>query len=206
VLAKIDEPKCDDCRWRDMGVTEIHLNDGTEDPKPRTPWESLASLPPSKGQKPSPPADGTKPPRKSLRRRIAPDREHLFVFVTDSAVPPTNNVSERALRPSVIFRKVTNGFRSEWGAQTYAAFRSVVSTSAPPSSTNAPCSKTCAACSTPRQPERRSQGWGEQLRSNPSVTPQWRYSGGSARPRGARELTTGQPMHKAGLSPRPMSS
>jgi transposase len=28
----------------------------------------------------------------------------------------------------VIFRKVTNGFRSEWGAQTYAAFRSVVST------------------------------------------------------------------------------
>jgi transposase len=27
----------------------------------------------------------------------------------------------------VIFGKVTNGFRSEWGAQTYAAFRSVVS-------------------------------------------------------------------------------
>ena len=63
-----------------------------------------------------------------LRRRIARDREHLFVFVTDRAVPATNNVSERALRPSVIFRKVTNGFRSEWGAQTYAAFRSVVST------------------------------------------------------------------------------
>jgi len=63
-----------------------------------------------------------------LRRRIARDRAHLFVFITDRAVPATNNVSERALRPSVIFRKVTNGFRSEWGAQTYAAFRSVVST------------------------------------------------------------------------------
>jgi transposase len=63
-----------------------------------------------------------------LRRRIARDREHLFVFVTDRDVAATNNVSERALRPSVIFRKVTNGFRSEWGAQTYAAFRSVVST------------------------------------------------------------------------------
>jgi len=37
-------------------------------------------------------------------------------------------VSERNLRPSVIFRKVTNGFRFEWGAETYAAFRSVVST------------------------------------------------------------------------------
>jgi transposase len=63
-----------------------------------------------------------------LRRRIARDREHLFVFITDRAVPATNNISERALRPSVIFRKVTNGFRSEWSAQTYAAFRSVVST------------------------------------------------------------------------------
>lgn len=63
-----------------------------------------------------------------LRRRIVRDREHLFVFMTHRDVPATNNVSERALRPSVIFRKVTNGFRSEWGADTYAAFRSVVST------------------------------------------------------------------------------
>ena len=63
-----------------------------------------------------------------LRRRIGRCREHLSVFVTDRDVPPTNNVSERALRPSVVFRKVTNGFRSEWGAETYAAFRSVVST------------------------------------------------------------------------------
>ena len=72
-----------------------------------------------------------------LRRRIARDREHLFVFVTDRDVPAANNISERALRPSVIFRKVTNarkwlrhfaGFRSEWGVDTHAAFRSVVST------------------------------------------------------------------------------
>ena len=28
----------------------------------------------------------------------------------------------------ILFRKVTNGFRCEWGAETYAAFRSVVST------------------------------------------------------------------------------
>jgi len=51
-------------------------------------------------------------PGRKLRRRIA----------------ATNNVSERHLRPSVIFRKVTNGFRCEWGAETYAAFRTVVST------------------------------------------------------------------------------
>ena len=34
-------------------------------------------------------------------------------------VPFTNNASERALRPSTIFRKVTNGFRSEWGAEVF---------------------------------------------------------------------------------------
>lgn len=64
----------------------------------------------------------------ALRRRIGRCREHLSVFLADREVPATNNVSERALRPSVIFRKVTNGFRSEWGAAAYAAFRSVVST------------------------------------------------------------------------------
>jgi transposase len=65
---------------------------------------------------------------RKLRKRIAANRGHLFVFVTNRRVPYTNNVSERNLRPSVIFRKVTNGFRCEWGAETYAAFRSVVST------------------------------------------------------------------------------
>ena len=67
-------------------------------------------------------------PGRKLRKRIAANRAHLFVFVTNRDVPYTNNVSERNLRPSVIFRKVTNGFRCEWGAETYAAFRSVVST------------------------------------------------------------------------------
>jgi transposase len=67
-------------------------------------------------------------PGRKLRRRIAANRAHLFVFIINRDVPYTNNISERHLRPSVIFRKVTNGFRCEWGAETYAAFRSVVST------------------------------------------------------------------------------
>ena len=67
-------------------------------------------------------------PGRKLRKRIAANRAHLFVFITNRDVPYTNNVSERHLRPSVIFRKVTNGFRCEWGAETYAAFRSLVST------------------------------------------------------------------------------
>ena len=67
-------------------------------------------------------------PGRKLRKRIAANRAHLFVFITNRGVPYTNNVSERHLRPSVIFRKVTNGFRCEWGAETYAALRSLVST------------------------------------------------------------------------------
>ena len=55
-------------------------------------------------------------------------RGNLFVFVTRRDVPATNNGSERALRPSVIFRKVTNGFRSAWGAAVYADICSVVAT------------------------------------------------------------------------------
>jgi transposase len=44
--------------------------------------------------------------------RFREHREHLFVFLSDTAVPPTNNASEPALRHSVVHRKVTGGFRS----------------------------------------------------------------------------------------------
>lgn len=55
-------------------------------------------------------------------------RDKLLVFLTRRDIEPTNNESERALRPSVIFRKVTNGFRSVWGAEVYADICSVVAT------------------------------------------------------------------------------
>jgi transposase len=63
-----------------------------------------------------------------LRAIIKKYRPNLFVFVTNRAIPPTNNGSERALRPCVIFRKVTNCFRSEWAAELYADIRSVLET------------------------------------------------------------------------------
>ena len=63
-----------------------------------------------------------------LRKRFAKVRDNLFVFVTEREVPYTNNASERALRPSVVFRKVTNGFRSPWGADLFAGVRSVIDT------------------------------------------------------------------------------
>jgi len=63
-----------------------------------------------------------------LRKRFGSLREHLFTFIVERDAPATNNGSEQALRPSVIFRKVTNGFRSEWGRDLYAAVRSVIGT------------------------------------------------------------------------------
>ena len=48
--------------------------------------------------------------------------------MTDRRVPATNNVSEREIRPSVVFRKVTGGFRSSSGAQAHAGYRSLTST------------------------------------------------------------------------------
>ena len=63
-----------------------------------------------------------------LQHVIKKIRRHLFVFVTNRAIPPTNNGSERALRPCVTFRKITNGFRTAWGARLYADIRSVIET------------------------------------------------------------------------------
>jgi transposase len=55
-------------------------------------------------------------------------RQHLFVFMKNRAIEPTNNGSEQAIRPCVTFRKVTNCFRSQWGAKLYADIRSTLET------------------------------------------------------------------------------
>lgn len=69
----------------------------------------------------------TKPGQK-LQRIIKRYRQNLFVFITNRDLSPTNNGSEQALRPCVVFRKVTNCFRSRWGADLYANVRSVMET------------------------------------------------------------------------------
>lgn len=63
-----------------------------------------------------------------LQTMIRKTRRHLFGFVTNRDLSATNNGSERALRPCAVYRKITNGFRSEWGAALYADIRSVVET------------------------------------------------------------------------------
>lgn len=68
------------------------------------------------------------PAGRALQAQVKAWRTKFFVFMTDRRVPATNNISEREIRPSVVFRKVTNGFRSEWGAGVHAGYRSLTST------------------------------------------------------------------------------
>lgn len=55
-------------------------------------------------------------------------RGELLRFLEDPSIEPTNNRVERALRPAVIARKVSQCSKNEAGANAFSAFKSVVQT------------------------------------------------------------------------------
>ena len=63
-----------------------------------------------------------------LQKRYRTHRDDLYVFLHRDDVEPTNNSSERDLRPSVIHRKVIGSFRSAWGAEASAIRSSILAT------------------------------------------------------------------------------
>lgn len=65
---------------------------------------------------------------RNLLDRYRKYHDSLFIFLHRLDVPAHNNACERALRPSVIHRKVLGSFRSDWGAQAYAALATVLNT------------------------------------------------------------------------------
>ena len=71
------------------------------------------------------PGDG---PPAGLCARIDRYQADLFTFVADPAVPSTNNVAERALRPLVVARKISGGTRSDRGSATRMVLHSLVAT------------------------------------------------------------------------------
>jgi len=68
------------------------------------------------------------PEGRSLQAQVKAWRGKLFVFLEDRRVSATNNVAAREIRPSVVFRKVTGGFRSQWAPTVHAGYMSVTST------------------------------------------------------------------------------
>jgi transposase len=65
----------------------------------------------------------------NISAKLARASPRLLTFLDyPGEVEVTNNACERALRPAVIQRKVTNGFRSMWAAKGDCAVRTVVDT------------------------------------------------------------------------------
>ena len=64
-----------------------------------------------------------------IQNKFRRARDQLLTFADwPGLVEATNNGCERALRPAVIQRKVTNGYRAMWAAQGEADIRTVVDT------------------------------------------------------------------------------
>jgi transposase len=71
-------------------------------------------------------ANDPEAPQRVLAQRLLKHLAELFVFVTDPAVPATNNLAERSLRPAVIARKVSGGTRSPKGTDTRMGLMSLL--------------------------------------------------------------------------------
>jgi transposase len=66
---------------------------------------------------------------RALQAKLRRARDQLLTFVDwPGQVGATNNACERDLRPAVVQRKVTNGYRAMWAAQGEADVRTVVDT------------------------------------------------------------------------------
>src|SRR6478609_5714740 len=66
---------------------------------------------------------------RALQAKISRARDQLLTFLDHPGrVEVTNNACERALRPAVVQRKVTNGYQAMWAAEGEAAVRTVVDT------------------------------------------------------------------------------
>lgn len=69
---------------------------------------------------------------RDIQNKFRRARDQLLTFALwPGRVEATNNACERALRPAVIQRKVTNGYRAMWAAEGEADIRTVVARLAP---------------------------------------------------------------------------
>lgn len=65
------------------------------------------------------------PQEERIRHRLCKQRDHLFTFLKQPAVPATNNLAERQLRPAVIARKISCGNKTKAGAHTWEILTSL---------------------------------------------------------------------------------
>lgn len=75
-----------------------------------------------------PPRTGKQTPARNLALRLLQRRDEFLRFATDFTVGFSNNVAEQAIRMIKIKTKVSAGFRTLTGAQTFLALRAYIST------------------------------------------------------------------------------
>jgi hypothetical protein len=63
-----------------------------------------------------------------LVKRLRREKGMLFTFLEEDGVAWNNNAAERALRPSVVIRKITYGNQSDEGARAHAVLMSIKET------------------------------------------------------------------------------
>lgn len=71
---------------------------------------------------------GDDPDEQRIANRFRKQRPHLFTFLYDPHVAPTNNLAERQLRPAVIARKLSAGNKTERGKTTFEILASLAAT------------------------------------------------------------------------------
>lgn len=72
-----------------------------------------------------------RPPRRTgdnLLIRLRDHKADVLRFISDFAVPFTNNLAEQDIRMMKVKMKISGGFRTQHGADTFATLRSVIST------------------------------------------------------------------------------
>jgi hypothetical protein len=65
---------------------------------------------------------------KRFLKRLNREKDMLFTFLEERGVDWNNNVAERAIRPSVVIRKITYGNQSTNGADVHKVLMSVSET------------------------------------------------------------------------------
>lgn len=65
---------------------------------------------------------------KNTCRNLLNNFDHLWTYLHDDGVEPTNNEAERQLRPAVIWRKISYGSQSDWGEHFVERILSVIET------------------------------------------------------------------------------
>lgn len=110
VPSTVRDPLC--ARYRELLATGLAAN-----PPPRT----TVRRPGQRGRLAQSSA-------RNLLERLLLDQEAVLAFLDDLAIPFDNNQAERDLRGFKVHQKVSNGFRSDTGAEAFARIRGYLAT------------------------------------------------------------------------------